>query len=138
MTIDEMKSAHRQMVDEVAHGGKFDTVDELYTEKCIWHGPGGAETVGREAVKENIAAYRAAFPGFRITIHDQFGQGDLLATRWSVAGVHDGPLGDLPATGKKIDINALMITRFEDGRIAEEWELFDEMHMMRQLGVVKD
>jgi predicted ester cyclase len=55
-----------------------------------------------------------------------------------VVGKHDGPLGDLPATGKEIDITAVTIDRFDGNLIAEEWELFDEMLMMRQLGIVEN
>jgi len=138
MTVEKMKAAYRRMVDEAAHRGKLESIDELYTENCVWHGPGGAETVGRDALKETISTYRTGFPGFRITVHDQFGQGDRLATRWSVVGKHDGPLGDLPATGKEIDITAVTIDRFDGNLIAEEWELFDEMLMMRQLGIVEN
>jgi steroid delta-isomerase-like uncharacterized protein len=138
MTVDEMKAAYRRMIDEAAHGGRLDTIDELYAEDCVWHGPAGVRLVGRNALKENIGIYRTGFPGFRITVHHQFGQGDHLATRWSVVGKHDGPLGDLPATGEGIDIPAMTISRFEGDLIAEEWELFDEMLMMRQLGVVDD
>lgn len=137
MTVDEMKATYRRMIDEVVHQGDLDAVDELFTEDCVWHGPGGEETVGRDALKKNIEIYRAAFPGFRITVHDQLGQGDRIATRWSVAGTHDGPLGDIPPTGREIDITAVTIDRFEGGLIAEEWEMFDEMLMMRQLGLVE-
>ncbi len=135
MTVDEMKAAYLRMIDEAAHGGRLETLDELYAEDCVWHGPGGERLVGREALKENMGVYRTGFPGFRITVHHQFGQDDHLATRWSVVGRHDGPLGELPATGREIDITAMTISRFEGGRIAEEWELFDEGLMMRQLGV---
>ena len=137
MTVDEMKAAYLRMIDEAAHGGRLDTIDELYTEDCVWHGPGGVRLAGRNALKENLGIYRTGFPGFRITVEHQFGQGDHLATRWSVVGKHDGPLGDLPATGEGIDISAMTISRFEGDLIAEEWELFDEMLMMRQLGVVE-
>lgn len=135
MTVDEMKAAYMRMIDEAAHGGRLEALDELYTEDCVWHGPGGERLVGREALKENMGVYRTGFPGFRITVQHQFGQGDHLATRWSVVGRHDGPLGELPATGREIDITAMTISRFEGDRIAEEWELFDEGLMMRQLGV---
>lgn len=136
MTLEKKKASYRRLVDEAAHQGRLDTIDELYTEDCVWHGPGGERTVGRDAIKQTMHTYRTGFPGFRITIHDQFGEGDRIATRWSVTGRHDGPLGDLPATGKEIDITAITVARFEGDMIAEEWELFDEMLMMRQLGVV--
>ena len=41
-----------------------------------------------------------------------------------------------PPTGKQVKVSAMSITRFEGGKIAEEWELADQMGLMQQLGVV--
>jgi len=46
---------------------------------------------------------------------------------------------DIPATGKRIDVQLVDIIRFgDDGLAHEHWGVFDTMTMMQQLGVVPD
>ena len=42
----------------------------------------------------------------------------------------------LPPSGKRISVAGITISRFEDGKVAEEWELYDMMGMMQQLGAL--
>ena len=133
--IDQMKQVGRTIIEEGLSKGNVDVLDRTHTEKCVWHGPGGQEIRGRDAVKEMVRGYVTAFPDMRMTIEHMVGEGDLLAVHWRVVGTHDGPLGDVPATGKKVDLRGHIIARFERGRVAEEFEVFDELAMLRQLGL---
>lgn len=63
---------------------------------------------------------------------------DLITNHWTVTGTHDGPLEDLEPTGRTIDISGLIIARFEGGKIAEEWEVFDELRMLQQMGAIPE
>ena len=56
----------------------------------------------------------------------------------SLTGTHDGPFGDIEPTGKKINISGQLIMRFEGPRVAEEWESFDEVGMLKQIGVMPE
>jgi hypothetical protein len=47
------------------------------------------------------------------------------------------PPGEIPASGKKVDIRGLLIARFARGKVVEEVELFDELRMLRQIGVIE-
>jgi predicted ester cyclase len=39
-------------------------------------------------------------------------------------------------TGKQVTLSGMMIDRIVNGKIVEEWEEWDSLGMMRQLGVV--
>jgi predicted ester cyclase len=41
-----------------------------------------------------------------------------------------------PATGRKIESDGVTIFRFEDGKICEEWNVFDMLTVMRQAGLL--
>jgi predicted ester cyclase len=69
-------------------------------------------------------------------VQDQVAEGDTVATRWQAHGTHDGPLGDLPPTGRAFTMDGMTIERFEGGRIVEVWAARDELGLMRQLGVL--
>ena len=51
---------------------------------------------------------------------------------------HDGPLDDIEPTDKSINITGQIISRFEGTKIAEEWEVFDELGMLQQIGAVPE
>ena len=64
---------------------------------------------------------RPAISGLRVTIHDQVSEGDRVATRKTITGVHTGDLLGLPRTGQAVAIEVIDIVRIEDGRYAEHW-----------------
>ena len=59
-----------------------------------------------------------------------------MATRISGRGKHTGTLMGAAPTGKVLKWSAIGITRFVNGRIAEEWVEFDGLRLLQQLGVV--
>jgi len=42
----------------------------------------------------------------------------------------------LPATGKKVEQSGITIWRIVNGKIKEEWSAFDQLSMMKQLGLL--
>ena len=99
------------------------------------HGAAGEEITGRQAVVAMIGGYFTAFPDMNTHVEDVFGEGDRVFTRVRLEGTNTGELMGMPATGKRVEIRWLMnAARLEDGKVIEEWEIFDRMDMMAQLG----
>ena len=71
-----------------------------------------------------------------ITIEDQIVSGDKVGTRWTAEGTNTGAFGEVPATGRRVRVDGLILDRVENGRVAERWEQWDQMAMMRQLGLL--
>jgi len=134
---DQMKRASRTIIEKAVTGRDLDVLDQVYSPDLVWHGPGGREIKGLEGMKEMISGYQAAFPDLRMTAERQIAEGDTLAVEWRCVGTHDGPLGDIPPTGKRIDIRGHVMARFERGKIVEEFEVFDELRMLQQVGAVE-
>ena len=59
-----------------------------------------------------------------------------MVTRSTLHGTHRGDLPGIPSTGRKVIITATITDRIKDGKIAEEWEDWDGLGMMQQLGVI--
>jgi steroid delta-isomerase-like uncharacterized protein len=135
--IDLMKRTSKRIFEEGLNVGRVEVFDETHAEDCAWHGPGGRELRGRAAIKEMVGGYMKAFPDMRMTIQHEVAEGNQLATHWRVTGTHEGPLGDTPATGKRIEIDGYIIARFERGKVVEEFEMFDELSMLQQLGLAE-
>lgn len=93
--------------------------------------PGGFE--GRRMF---YSAMLAAFPDMEVRLEDVFAEGDKLVTRWSARGTHQGDMMGIPPTGKQISISGIAIDRFENDQSVEHWEVFDQVGLMQQLGVI--
>jgi steroid delta-isomerase-like uncharacterized protein len=90
-----------------------------------------------EYVKDSIRSVRAAFPDLRTTIDDIIAEGDKVVTRWSAAGTQLGEFMGFPATGNRAVTAGVVISRFADDRIVEEWVTWNALDLLRDLGVIK-
>jgi steroid delta-isomerase-like uncharacterized protein len=81
------------------------------------------------------AQFAAAFPNRQVDIEDLIATGDRVVARAVMHATHTGPLGDIAPTGRKVRLASTIIYRFDQGRVVEEWEIFDKLGMYQQLGV---
>jgi steroid delta-isomerase-like uncharacterized protein len=136
MTSEQNKAIVRRAFEE-PWKGNLDVIDELIATQYIGHDPANPEPLrGPAGVKEFISTYRAAFPDARITVEQQLAEGDLVATRWTGRGTHEGELMGISSTGKRVTVSGLTISRLEGGKIVEEFQNWDTFGMMQQLEAV--
>lgn len=133
-----MKEQHKAVVKQVFEAinhRELDRLDHLTTDDYVWHGP-GKDLVGVHAAKRNIAMYVEAFPDLELSIVELIAEEDRVVAKWRGEGTNTGELAGMPPTGNRSIVNGILICRFaEDGRIAEEWEVFEELQMLQQLGL---
>jgi steroid delta-isomerase-like uncharacterized protein len=128
------KALCRRLVNEVINQGNLATVDALVGPNYIYHGP-GFELRGPEGFKQMVTMYRTAFPDLTLTINDLIAEDDKVVTRWTARGTHRGDLQGIAPTGRTTTVTGILISRFAGGKLVEDWEAFDEVGMLRQLGV---
>jgi len=127
--------------EEVLHGiyaaintGNLAMLDQLVAPDYIEHSEGFQ---GVELFKQQLTAFRAAFPDLRVTVEDVLlADGGRFASRTTVTGTHTGDLMGMPATGRHISVEAVDIGRVENGRAKERWGGLNMYSMLTQLGVV--
>ncbi len=56
--------------------------------------------------------------------------------RYGWRGTHKGELMGIPATGKQVTTSGISILRVANGKIAEQWDSFDNLGMLQQIGVI--
>jgi steroid delta-isomerase-like uncharacterized protein len=119
--------------------GDLASAEEFMSPDVVVHGTSAdGEVRGLEPMLEFVAAYRSAFPDARSSVEDQVAEGDKVVTRWRAQGTHRADFGEIPATGREIDITGITIERIADDRIAEVWVVRDWLGLLRQLGVVPE
>ena len=111
---------------------------EVYAGDVRYHEGGGTERNGLDELKAYIGAYFTAFPDMRVTLEDVVAEGDKVFSRVRIQGTNTGVMMGMPPTGKPMDIQWLMsVARIADGKIAEEWEIFNQLDMLQQLGLTE-
>ena len=70
------------------------------------------------------------------TIEEMTSAGDRVIVRWTGSGRHVGDLMGVPPTDRPISVDAISIMRIADGRIAEEWTVWDALGLLQQIGAV--
>lgn len=77
----------------------------------------------------------SVFSEWHVHIDDMVADEDKVAVRVTMSGVHTGPLGDIPPTGKSFKMNGVYFVRIAGGQIVEHWGMGDTAAMMQQLGL---
>ena len=123
---------------ELASQHNPDALEEVYAADLVWHEP-DQEVHGLEEAKQYYSTYLSAFPDLSFTVEDVLADGDKVVTRWTGRGTHQGEIEEFgPPTGKQIEIKGITIHRFEEGKIVEEWERYDNLGLLQQLGLVPE
>src|SRR5215217_632594 len=133
-TSEDNKAAVRACF-EAASRGNFDAFESILTPDYILH-PEGVR--GPAGLAEMVSVYRSAISDLHVDVEHQFTDGDYVATRVTVRGTHDGELMGTPPTGREVAFSMLTISRCENGRIAEEWEIADTMALLQQVGAAPE
>lgn len=91
---------------------------------------------GLEGPIEASRGFRAAVPDLRAAIDDLVVSGDRAVVRLHFTGHFTGVFGQIKGGGQTVDFRAIDVYRVDDGRIAENWHLEDNLTLLRQLGVI--
>jgi steroid delta-isomerase-like uncharacterized protein len=117
--------------------GDLAVADETFAPDCVIHITGSPDpNLPVEGFKQMVAGLLAAFPDLHFTIEDQIVTDDKVSTRWTAEGTNTGAFGEVPPTGRRMRVDGLILDRVENGRVVERWEQWDQMAMMRQLGLL--
>lgn len=109
-------------------------LDELQTPDVAYHGT-SMNMSGIEHYKQVYLAFLSAFHDTRLEVEELIAEGDRVMSRVSLQGTHKGELEGIAPTNRRITICAFTVFRLTGGKIAEEWEILDELGMMQQLGM---
>jgi steroid delta-isomerase-like uncharacterized protein len=116
-----------------------DALDRIVSPDYVLHDPALPEEVrGAEGLRQLLEEYRKALGDVRLTIDQQFTDGDNVATRWFVRGTHRGELMGASPSGREVAFSGVTISRCRDGKIVEEWEICDTLGLLQQIGTLPE
>jgi hypothetical protein len=76
------------------------------------------EPMDKRAARAFYEEMFAAFPENRLELHETFGSGNRLSTRFTLTGRHDGNFMGVPATGAHVALAGVTIMHFRDDTCA--------------------
>jgi steroid delta-isomerase-like uncharacterized protein len=136
---EENKSVVRRWYAEVTNQGKLEVADELLAPEYVCHDPNSeAGEVRADALKESITYFRNALADMRFEVEDMIAERDKIATRWTLHGTHRGEIFGVDSTGEQVAMSGIVISRVANGKIVEEWDEYDLLGLMRQLGALPE
>ena len=138
---DENKAIMRRMLDEVVVGKRLELMEELVAPDFVNHNVVGtgqdSGVVGIESFRQELQALHQGVPDLTLETVHLLAEGDRVVAHVRGRGTHLGEFAGIPATGNKLNVASITILRFEEGKLAERWNLVDRYGMLQQLGVIK-
>ena len=116
---------------------KTDVIGEIVAERCVMH-VGDREFRGRDGYRSFFDAYTGAFPDLSVQINDLIAEDGFVVTSYTARGHHTGPLMGIDPTGKQVKVNGVNIARYQDGKLVESQNLFNEMNLLQQVGAMPE
>jgi len=117
-----------------AHDWSVETLSKHLTEDIIDHNAFPGDIPGIEGVRSRFSYWAEAFQEEDDLTAASAAQGDTVAVLYVLEGVNSGPYMGIEATNKVVDIPGIEFVRFEDGKIAEHWGIYDFLSTAEEIG----
>jgi steroid delta-isomerase-like uncharacterized protein len=130
------KQLVRRWIDDGFAAGNLALADELIALDFVNHTPQPGQPPGREGLKQTVSMLHTSFSDLAVSVHDLLAEGDLVAARDEIHGVHVGGAPGRPVTGGgpapawrgPADVNKRLIRRFfDEGLSPGDMTVVDEL-----------
>lgn len=143
MTAPDNSAATKSVeVAALRYAAFWNTGDEDYARRSLANDfvdrtlPAG-RAPGLDGALKASKAFRAAVPDLTSDVDDMTVVGDRAVLHLHFKGHFTGQFKDIQGKGQTIDFQAFDLYRVQDGKIAENWHLEDNLTLLKQLGVIK-
>jgi steroid delta-isomerase-like uncharacterized protein len=138
MTIGTREAFERGTETFNAHD--IDGFADVLADDVVFEAPGGMRGEGKEACAAFFGSWFGAFSDAHVDVHSLHIVDDVAVEEGTFTGTHDGvlhaPNGDIPPTGRSVEVGYIQVLRFRDGKHVSFHLMFDRLLMLEQLGLV--
>lgn len=93
---------------------------------------------GHSGLRKLVMGYWRAFPDLQVVILDRIIQASRMTVVWVAAGTHRGPIMNIPATGRRVEVRGVSLLEVRDGRVVRAQHIWDLAGMLRHLGLLPE
>jgi len=113
------------------NSGDLDALDAHVSPGYIHHS--GDQVLDLAGFIRGARWFLNGFPDFAVEVVDVLSESDRAAMRFVARGTHQASLFGETPTLRTVALDGITIYRFENGLIAEDWEMMDEGQLRRQI-----
>lgn len=132
---EENKALVRGYFDSFSNGD-IEATKAIMADNHVFHFPLADAPMDRNDHAGAQSVFKAAIPDLKFELHDQIAEGDKVVTRFTATGTFTNEFQGLEPSGEGIDFSGTNIMHIVDGKNVEEWDAFDTMALMSQLGAI--
>jgi steroid delta-isomerase-like uncharacterized protein len=122
---------------DVWNKGDLAAIDEIISDNYAGKIPAQPDLVrGKDGFRKLMRLYRTAMPDVNLQVRDVLAEGDRVVAYWTASGTNTGRFGAMAPSYRRIAVDGVSIFRLVDGLIVQEWEVFDTLGFMQQLGAI--
>lgn len=111
--------------EELLNKGNLELAQEIFAPTYVAHVAEGDLEGGPDVLKAFVTSLRTAFPDLKVEVEILATEGDRVTWLRTHRGTHQGEYLGVPASGRLITWREMIVTRYEEGKIAEEWGVSD-------------
>lgn len=121
---EELEALLLKTNQELFNEGNLDLVDEVFSSDYNGQGP--------DNLKSFLADLLEAFPDLEVTIDPILSQGNMAGWRRLHRGTFTKALLGYPPTGKVMEWTSVILSRYESGKVVQEWGQSDLFEVLEQ------
>lgn len=105
--------------------GNLEIVDSVFSESYIAH-MGDKSYKGHKFIKQFVKQIRIAIPNIKIVKIELLSETEnTISWQRTLSGTHKESLKGIPPSNKKVKWHEMVVSRFDNGKILEEWIVSD-------------
>lgn len=137
MSTQDNKEIIRRVANLI-NSGDLSALDELYDNDVVYRSVAGEDARGIDEVRDFIIEYQEAFSDFEISLEEIIAEGDKVFILYRQTGTHSKEFMGIPASNNKMNLLIAGVVTFKNGKVVEEFDTFDTLEFLKQLGAVSE
>ena len=135
-TPEENLAIVRSFFEEGVNGADLSVFDRVAAPDVAYYGATVDDESGLEVLKRIYGEALTGFPGIQYTLVTSVADGNAVALRYNVEGVHSGEFRGLAPSGNTITWNHSTFAHVACGRISEMWAEIDQLDRLQEFGIL--
>ena len=131
------KTLVRDYIEKVVNTGNVEILPLFISSEYVEIYNNKRYPIGIEGAKEHITSVRRTYPDLKLSIDNQFEEGDFVATCYTMRGTHSGSWMGIKPTGKRMEVTGVNIDKIVDNKIIEHGGAANMFEGLLEIGAIK-
>ncbi|PQO48007.1 ester cyclase [Blastopirellula marina] len=131
--MEHAKTLARRWFEEVWNQRCDKAIHEIAASDAVAHLESGVDIKNADVFKSFRDNLLSALPDLKMEVEDIVAEGNAAVVRWNFVGHHQGNGFGFQPTGRQITARGLTWFRFEEGKIVEGWDSWNQSAVFQRM-----